>query len=1276
MNNLNIDSSPALKSIFSHYYLQYASINMKKSYIYIFVATLFVLSSCNEKMEHKPFTKGERIAKMAEHEAKMTQNPITGKIPTNSLYEIRQELIKSGRMAESRAGDEWVSRGPNNVGGRTRGILVDKRDPSNNTLFVGSVSGGIWKVTNASSTPTWTRLDYQGNPSVTTIVQDPNDLNTLYLGTGEGWFLGGAYQGDGIYKSTDGGDSWTRLEATNNSGFVFIQKLLFTPDGNLLAATRDDGLQMTIDDGSTWTRVLGNGNQGFSNRAADIEITSDGTIFASMGIRNQDGIYRSTDGGFQWNFLDLEIDDYQRIEIATSQNDPDIIMALVEDRESRRCKTILKSTDKGETWVAKDGGFGFLNGFANDQAWYDLSIAIDPNNSDRVFIGGLNIHRTTNGGDSWIQMSSQSTSDGNKYAHVDQHFAQFMDGSSDNMLFGNDGGLWLTQNASASSSSFKDLSQGYISTQFYACDIHPEAGNDFFIAGAQDNGSIWLNKPGLDDGIDVSGGDGAFCHINQINPNFMVVSSQYGGFRATTNGNFNSLDSYSQPGGEEIAFINPTDMDDVNNFLYSGHLDGEFYRTNLVTKAAAAIKIPQLFSDQVSALEVDPNNSNLLYLGTDEGNIVRVTNPRSDNPSGELLRSGSGYVRNVNVDPLNSDRLLATYSNFGVESVYFSEDQGGTWTSIEGDLPDMPVRWGVFSPADNKEVILGTELGVWQGTIDGSSTSWSNISPEIGLARVDMIKYRKSDLELLAGTYGKGLYTTSRFAVPSISFNNNNFAIAPIGEYDEDYCNLVESRLFTISTPIPFNVDANITLTLNASSTAIEGEDYVIEVTELIIPAGEKSVSFEILIFNNAIVDGDKLLDITLEADQDVLRDNLKINILENDEVFSIQGTSTDVVIGGGGLEGGNIFQGYWGNTRTQVLYSKEVIDETELKAGLIGEITFDVIKKGSSAPFQNFTISIGEVSNNAIEDKAFIEDGNLIMVYSGSVSTELGLNRITFDTPWEYSGDNNILIEFCYDNSGTTDDDKIASSVADYTALLTQFADNQNGCTTTGSKKDAQQLPNILLTNIGPKNIYNQVDKIFSSTIGSGETAYFAGGDSLLCAVENLGTGEICISTALYSNAGTMNTEYNMLYIDRLHAFETDGLDEPMSITIFMPKEGSEEWFSNDIKGLYTEEQPVDGEQIGWQYIDVTLVESNSKYIAFTMPYIGEGGYTVGQEMFSSSTDIEFDESYDQVVIFDLTGRMVSGTENISNNMPTGIYVQSYLRKGAIVFSKKIFVD
>jgi len=310
---------------------------MKKSFIYAFAASVFVVMSCGQKEAHKPFTKGERIARMAEQEAKMTQNPITGEIPTETLYEIKQNILKSNKMVETRSGDEWVSRGPNNVGGRTRGILLDKKDASGNTFFVGSVSGGLWKVTNATSTPNWVRLDYPGSPSVTAIVQDPNDLNTMYIGTGEGWFGGEAYRGDGIYKSTDGGDSWERLPATNNSGFFYTQKMIFNNSGHLLVATRDSGVQMTLDGGTTWARVLGNGSQGFSNRASDLEISDDGTIYASAGIQSQDGIYRSDDGGLQWSFLDIDREDYERVEIAVSKTNSDIIMALVQDAATNRC---------------------------------------------------------------------------------------------------------------------------------------------------------------------------------------------------------------------------------------------------------------------------------------------------------------------------------------------------------------------------------------------------------------------------------------------------------------------------------------------------------------------------------------------------------------------------------------------------------------------------------------------------------------------------------------------------------------------------------------------------------------------------------------------------------------------------------------------------------------------------------------------------------------------------------------------------------------------------
>jgi photosystem II stability/assembly factor-like uncharacterized protein len=309
---------------------------------------------------------------------------------------------------------------------------------------------------------------------------------------------------------------------------------------------------MSIDGGQSWAPVLNNANQGFSNRAADIEITADGTIFAAMGIQNLDGIYRSDDGGFQWTFMDININEYRRIELGTSPTDPNIVMALIQEPEGA-VSHILRSTDKGETWTQKTVALTF-NGenFARNQAWYDLSIAIDPNNSDIAFIGGINLYKTTNGGDSWDQLSEWFDTPAIQNVHADQHFATYVNGSSDRMMFSNDGGLYITQDATSDLPDIRCINEGYVSTQFYACAIHPEAGRDFFLAGAQDNGTNQLTNPGLGPATSPIGGDGAFCHIGQNNANFQVGASQRGGFVATFGGDLSTGGFYPQ---EEPHFL-------------------------------------------------------------------------------------------------------------------------------------------------------------------------------------------------------------------------------------------------------------------------------------------------------------------------------------------------------------------------------------------------------------------------------------------------------------------------------------------------------------------------------------------------------------------------------------------------------------------------------------------------------------------------------------------------------------------------------------------------
>ncbi|MFT4535650.1 MAG: photosystem II stability/assembly factor-like uncharacterized protein [Saprospiraceae bacterium] len=1249
---------------------------LHKYYFLLFIAMGLV--ACNQETTPKKMSKDKRIALMAEQEIEMTKDPVTGEVPKDKIYEIKRQLIKEGRYDVSREGEDWKSRGPNNVGGRTRAVLVDSRDPSGNSLIIGSVGGGLWTVKNADTDPTWERVvGYTGNPSVCSIVQDPNNPENMYIGTGEGWFNGDAYRGDGIYKSTNGGIDWDRLSSTSNGDFNHTQKLIFTADGNLLAATRESGVQMSTNGGQTWAAVLSNTNQGFSNRAADLEMTSDGTIFASMGIFTTDGVYKSVDGGFQWSFLELGVDHYQRIELGTSLNDPNLVMALVQNDSTRSVNNILRSTDKGETWNKVTVALTFGGGnFTRGQAWYDLSIAIDPNNSDVAFIGGINVYKTEDGGNTWAQMSEWFQTPQIQNVHADQHSAQFVNGSSDRVMFSNDGGLYITQDATSPLPEIRGISEGYVSTQFYACAIHPEAGRDFFLAGAQDNGTNQLTTPGLGGAIEVIGGDGAICHIGQNNGNFQVGASQGLGFRASFAGDLSTGGFYSTQDTLSY-FINPTELDDINLVVYSSGNVGHVSRTFLVNQQSEPIPIPGLEGQRVSALKMDPHDSNILYLGSNSGRIFKVTNPTSDNPQTVTLYNGGGFTRNIEVDHIDRNKLLVTYSNFGVESIATSNDRGESWRSLEGDLPDVPVRWGIFNPRDNNKVLIATEIGIWQANINETPTSWENISPQIGLGRVDMLKFRASDLEVAAATYGRGLWTTSSFSEPGIKFNNQYLSVNPNGISDGQFCNPIEKTSISIGTALAYDKDVDVTITVESSSTAIEGLDFVLAETSTTLLEGETTVEIELIVFDNATIEGDKTINLTLTSDEEVLSNTMKIDLIDNDSEFKTEGTNLQTYIGDGEeVLDNSIFNGAWEGTRTQILYKQEFLAEYGVGGQVINRLVFDVEEKLSEIPYDGFNISMALVGNDTLSLGGFKEDANMINVFSGTLDTKQGVNIIKLDSPFLYDGTSNLLVEICYDNDETTDADFMFSTATSYVSALRVVSDGEAGCPSEGDLEVLYSVPNVRFRSGIPVGVYNTPGRDFSSSIEPDLTAYFASNDSIMCAVKNESmTEEVCFSTSLATASGELIAENEMRWINKIYDMSSDSEDDQV-ITIYYSTIGSDAWFDDDIEGLY---QPTFGEgiPIDWQAVELTLIEERDDYIAFTMPYLGEGFYTVGEESFSlSNTNTELDIIYDAVKIFDLSGRIISHSNQIRNDVPTGIYIKSFLRNGAVVKSEKMFVE
>jgi hypothetical protein len=736
------------------------------------MALLWVVLPTNADSTFDKVPKMRAIEEAIAQEFEMTKDPALNLVPKDRLMAAKDYADRLRRNPNydrsAIAGISWEERGPNNVSGRTRAILVDANDGSDNTVWVGSVGGGLWKTTNAlAGSPTWTPVnDLFDNIAISSIAQDPSNSQVMYFGTGEGFFNADAIRGLGIWKTTNGGTTWTQLSSTNNSIFYYVQKLLVNANGDVFACTRDGGVRRSTDGGSSWTEVLGAGNGALYDRAADIERASNGDLYATIGLFQTDGIYRSTNGGTSWTKLTgggLPSSGYQRIELACAPSNASRVYAVFQGT-NYDCSGIYRTDNAGSSWTSLPvpGAFGMSN-FCRGQAWYDLICAVDPGNSSRVFIGGIDVLVSSNAGSSWTQITQWYGGGGYQYMHADQH-AMVFDGSG-RMYYGNDGGIYRTSNPGSTPPTVTGIFDGYNVTQFYAADLSPTAGSNVYLAGAQDNGTQRYTSAGMNNTTEVTGGDGAFCHIDQTNSAVQISSYVYNNYYITTN-NWATNTSRSI-GSNTGRFINPTDYDDASNVLYGAYTGNTYsYILGVGSSNSTGTRTITAFGGgTVSSVMVSPNVSNRVYFGLDNGEVVRVDNANTSSPSSAVVRSGTGYVSSVAVEEGNENHMLVTYSNYGVVSVYETTNGGSSWTSVEGNLPDMPIRFAMFVPGNGDQALLATELGVWStDNLNGTSTVWGPSNGGLANVRTDMVKARNSDNQVLAATHGRGLYTTDFFA--------------------------------------------------------------------------------------------------------------------------------------------------------------------------------------------------------------------------------------------------------------------------------------------------------------------------------------------------------------------------------------------------------------------------------------------------------------------------------------------------------------------------------
>ncbi|MDX2306215.1 MAG: T9SS type A sorting domain-containing protein [Microscillaceae bacterium] len=760
-----------------------------------------------------------------------TLDPQLGLVPFERKLKTLQAVSRQIKSKAAIGNVTWQERGPNNVGGRTRALLFDPTDPSRKKVWAGGVQGGLWYTDDITIDAAWTKVnDLWDNISITAIAADPNDPDTWYVGTGEGFTARGSSstRGAGLWKTTDAGAAWTQLTTANgffatDVNFFWVNDLvvrnesgtsvLYVSNSRLFHLDSffpgQEGLFRSTDGGINFTQVFPDAPVGTPFVAADLEIhPANNRIYAgttrnafSTGVSGERGRILYSDTGLpgSWTVLDFSsTNNARRVEIACAPNDPDVVYAVaqnsspsISDQDVAWFKRTLNATDTTQTWedipiplYLEQNCFPTTSHFTRGQSFYDLILAVHPTNPDVVIAGGISLHKSVNGtsptaGDVAWSAVSYWTGDCLPYVHADEHQILFRPDHPNEAIIGSDGGIsYSIDLGSSANPTFADRNNHYNVTQFYAVDAANIAAGTIFLAGAQDNGSQQFQDALKNSSLDISGGDGAFCHIDQDDPDIRISSFIRNVYNVSNDGGqiyVNVLNNQSNG-----LFINPSEYDDQANILYANFssattitrisdIGGSNTYTNLNINFAGSIPT-------ITALKISPNTPNVLFLGGNDGRIFKVSNAHTATPATIEISTNPlpiGSISCIEVGDTD-DELLVTFFNYGISSVWETADGGTTWINKEGNLPDIPIRWALYNPNNREEVLLATELGVYSTDNFGHAVSsvpvWGISNTGLATVRCDMLKYRAADGVVVVATHGRGIFTSDVFSSPLADF--------------------------------------------------------------------------------------------------------------------------------------------------------------------------------------------------------------------------------------------------------------------------------------------------------------------------------------------------------------------------------------------------------------------------------------------------------------------------------------------------------------------------
>ncbi len=741
------------------------------------------------------------------------QNPTTGDQKLTA-FKKHQTLLQQSPYKNI----QWRLTGPDNKSGRSTDVAGITGNP--NIMYAAYATGGLWKTENAGET--WKPIfDKEATQSIGNIALAPSNNNVLYVGTGEANIFRASLPGTGMYKSINGGKSFTHIGLENSGTIARIlvhpknpDKVYVAASGNEWTYNKERGVYLSENGGKTWKNILFE-----SDKSGCIDLIMDpqdpNTIYASMWNRIRrrwsdpvpeggDNIYKTTNGGKSWRKINNGLPDTKltgRIGLAISNSNANVLYAFVDDHNKKRDPkpnemdsyqrkvqkvviggAIYRSNDKGETWQKMAEIHDFFTPFSGTYGWVFSQIRVDPKDENEVYVMGVTMGKSTDGGKTWKQFGAFDRNSDN--IHGDNHAMWFDNENPDRIILGNDGGVSYTNDGGK---IWKNTFSKIPTTQFY--NITYDMKQPFNLFGSiQDEGTFAGNVNntfGMKRDTTIRswnyapGGEGTRIQLDPTNPD-IIFSSQYYGMLMKSD-----MSKPQRERSKRIADFAVGAIDSLRGEWLAGTLLSRFNNKVIYhglqhlyksTDGGDTWKIispdlsyndktrmgnyPYLIYHQAITTIAEGTNAGELFAGTDDG---RIWNTMNDGNTWKEITKGLPYnkhVAHIETSRLKKNKLFVVLNDRRADNaspyIFVSDNSGTTWKPIHGNLPASPVNV-LIEDDKNGNLFCGTDLGIYISKDGGKKWMAINANIPASVSVQDMFIHPR-DRKLVIATYGRGVY--------------------------------------------------------------------------------------------------------------------------------------------------------------------------------------------------------------------------------------------------------------------------------------------------------------------------------------------------------------------------------------------------------------------------------------------------------------------------------------------------------------------------------------